>query len=107
MADPGYQNSIAEVLGIKRSTVSKTIADVKNRIIVKANLWIKFPSSNKEITEAKHLWQEQLNFPGAIGVVDCTHVRIPKPSDYGDEYVRAMFIDSIQKSEHAARNPIQ
>lgn len=95
VSDPGYQNSVAEVIGIKQSTVSKTIADVKNRILTKANVWIKFPTSNEEIREAKQLWQEHYDFPGVIGVVDCTHVRIPKPSDYGDEYINRKGFASI------------
>lgn len=52
IADPVSQNGVGEITGIHQSTVSKTIAEVMNKIWQKANLWIKFPSSNEEICEA-------------------------------------------------------
>lgn len=95
ISDPGYQNSVGEVIGISQSTVSKTITEVTNKIMAKSNLWNKFPSSAEEIREAKQLWQEKYNFPSAIGALDCTHVRIPKPLDYGDEYINRKGFASL------------
>nr|CAI5851609.1 unnamed protein product [Callosobruchus analis] len=61
----------------------------------KAHLWIKFLSTNDEIREAQHLWQQVYMFPAAIGVVDCTHGRISKPGQFGDEYINMKGIASI------------
>jgi hypothetical protein len=33
--------------------------------------------------------------PSAIGTIDCTHVRIQKPSDHGDEYINRKGFPSI------------
>lgn len=60
---------------------------MSRNIIAKPRLWVKFPSSNEDIREAKQQWQEKYSFPGAIGAIDCTHVLISKPSRHGDEYV--------------------
>ncbi|XP_047502729.1 putative nuclease HARBI1 [Penaeus chinensis] len=46
-----------------------------------------FPTTNREIVEAKQLWQRKYKFPTAIGVIDCTHVGILKPKLHGDEYI--------------------
>lgn len=95
VADPGYQNSVGEIIGIHQSTVSKTVAEVIEKIWQKANLWIKFPSSNEEIREAQRLWQQIHTFPAAVGVLDCTHVHIRKPSQFGDEYINRKGFASI------------
>jgi hypothetical protein len=92
MADPGFQTGIEEQVGVHQSTVSKTISDVLIRILENSNEWIKFPFTNDSINEAKQQWQERYHFPAAIGALDCTHVRILKPSIHDDEYVnRKMF----------------
>lgn len=63
------------------------MTEVVDSIVVQANQWIKFPTSNNEIIEAKLLWQSKFRFPTAIGVLDCTHVGIQKPNRHGDEYI--------------------
>lgn len=87
LADPGYQKGIGQELGIDQATVSRTVTEVVDSIVVQANQWIKFPTSNNEIIEAKLLWQSKFRFPTAIGVLDCTHVGIQKPNRHGDEYI--------------------
>lgn len=61
----------------------------------KAHIWIRFPTSQNEIVEAKQQWQEKFQFPSAIGVIDCTHVRILRPHVHGDEYVNRKGYTSI------------
>lgn len=95
MADPGFQTGIGEELGIQQSTVSRTVDSVMNKIIEKANDWIRFPNNAHEIAQAKQEWQIKYNFPSALGVVDCTHVQIEKPSLHGDEYVNRKGYASI------------
>ncbi|XP_022906051.2 putative nuclease HARBI1 [Onthophagus taurus] len=87
MTNPGFQTGVAEELGIHQSTVSKTITFVINKILEKAPLWIKFPSTLNQVNEAQERWQETFQFPCAIGVIDCTHVQILKPIHHGDEYI--------------------
>nr|CAI5850816.1 unnamed protein product [Callosobruchus analis] len=54
-----------------------------------------FRSTNDEIREARHLWQQVYTFPSAIGVLDCTHGRISKPAQFGDEYKNRKGFASI------------
>nr|CAI5823805.1 unnamed protein product [Callosobruchus analis] len=34
-----------------------------------------------------HLWQQVYTFSAAIGVLDCTHVPISKPDQFGDKCI--------------------
>ena len=95
MADPGFQSGIAEEMGVHQSTVSKIVTSVSNKIMEKAHLWIKFPLSLHDVAVAKTEWLEKFKFPSAIGVLDCTHVRVPKPTQHGDEYVNRKGYCSI------------
>ena len=87
LCDPGYQKGNGQELGVSQATVSRTVNSVVDRIICQANKWIKFPSTNGDIAEAKQVWQRKYNFPKAIGAIDCTHVGILKPKLHGGEYV--------------------
>nr|CAI5839659.1 unnamed protein product [Callosobruchus analis] len=64
-------------------------------MLQKAHLWIKFPSTNDEI-RAQHLWQQIYTFSAVIGVLDCTHVRISKPVQFGDAYINKKCLASIK-----------
>lgn len=78
---------MGEDIGIHQTTVCKTFWEVGQRIYAKANQWIKFPSSDLEFNDALRSWQRRNEFPNAIGAIDCTHVPILKPSEFGDEYI--------------------
>ncbi|XP_054278725.1 putative nuclease HARBI1 [Macrosteles quadrilineatus] len=87
LADPGFQKGVGEELGVDQSTVSPVVSSVVDSVVAQAGSWIKFPTTEQEIAEAKALWQSKHSFPTAIGVVDCTHVCIEKPRIHGDEYI--------------------
>lgn len=87
LSNPGYQQGIGQELGVSQATVSRTVYAVIDSIIAHSNEWIKFPTTNRERTEAKELWQTKYRFPTAIGAVDCTHIGILKPRLHGDEYI--------------------
>lgn len=95
VADPGFQNGIGEEIGVHQSTVSRTITCVTEKIKEKTDEWIKFPSTIEDMRAAKAKWQQRYNFPTAIGALDCTHVKIPKPTAHGDEYVNRKGFPSI------------
>lgn len=95
MADPGFQSGVGEDIGVHQTTVSKILTEVMDKILQKSKIWIKFPQSAEEMRQAKLEWQEKYTFPAAIGVLDCTHVRIKKPSRHGDEYINRKNYPSI------------
>ncbi|CAH1974449.1 unnamed protein product [Acanthoscelides obtectus] len=84
LGDPGYQQGIGQELSVSQATVSRMVDRVVNSIVAQ---WIKFPTTNHELMEAKRIWQSMYKFPTAIGVIDCTHIGILKPNRHGDEYI--------------------
>lgn len=73
--------------GISQPTVSNIVWEVANNICARANEWIAFPSTDDQLRSAIQSWQRTNIFPYAIGAIDCTHVSIQKPSEFGDEYI--------------------
>ncbi|KAI4463282.1 hypothetical protein MML48_4g00007084 [Holotrichia oblita] len=95
LSDSDFQNSVGEELGVHHTTVCKTYTSVMDAVLEKANIFIKFSRSAEAVVEAKRLWSERYRFPNAVGVIDCTHVRIPKFQEFGDEYINRKRYPSI------------
>ena len=55
LSDPGYQKGIGQELGVSQPTVSRTVTAVIDSIVAQSNNWIKFPSTNNELMDAKEL----------------------------------------------------
>ena len=72
---------------MEKSTVSKTFSSVLDKIVAKLEDWIKFPCTIEDMDKAKTDWTTKFRISTAIGAVDCTHVHIMKPSEFGDDYV--------------------
>lgn len=94
LADPVFQTGIAEDIGVSRSTVTKTIPFVLEKIVDKSKEWVRFPSG-REIEEAKVEWSRHFNFPTAFAAIDCTHIPIAKPAVHGDDYINRKGICSV------------
>lgn len=87
VSDPGYKSGVANDIGVERSTVSKTFSSVLDQMVAKSEDWIKFPLTIEDMDQAKTVWALKFGIPTAIGAVDCTHVHVIKPLEFGDEYV--------------------
>lgn len=87
LSDPGFQTGVGYDIGVDQSTVSKTFSEVLDKIVEKANEWIKFPTTADEINTAKEEWNTRFHMPTVVGALDCTHIMIKKPSLYGDEFI--------------------
>ncbi|CAH1966591.1 unnamed protein product [Acanthoscelides obtectus] len=62
LGDPGYQQGIDLGLGVSQATVSRTVDRVVNSIVAQSNEWIKFPTTNHDLMEAKGIWQSMYKF---------------------------------------------
>jgi hypothetical protein len=82
VGDSGLQSGVAEDLGVHQTTVTRVTADIATKIVEKAPLWIKFPSTEEEFEAAKADWQVSYN-----RALDCTYIPIRKLSVHGDEYI--------------------
>jgi hypothetical protein len=108
VGDLGFQLGVAEDLEVHQTTVPQVIADIATKVLEKVPLWIKFPSTEEEFEAAKAYWQVSYKFACAIGVLDCTHISIRRPSVHGDEYInRKVFQASTYKQRVAVENCLQ
>lgn len=81
-ATGGYQRSIGESFNFSMSqqSVGKAVREISRLICDMLGEWIVFPNTNENIMQVKARFMEKTNFPGVIGAIDCTHVRILCPS---------------------------
>ena len=82
LSDGSYQQGTGNDfnLGLAHPTVSKILKEVLN--VMENHIcpqWIKFQMSEEEKFEAKLHFFEKTGFPGVIGCVDGTHIKILTP----------------------------
>ncbi|CAH1379238.1 unnamed protein product, partial [Tenebrio molitor] len=67
---------------VSQSSACRCIEEVTNALNREEifNLWVKFPRTIVECENLKQMFFEKFNFPGVIGLIDCTHVAIVPPS---------------------------
>nr|XP_029707902.1 putative nuclease HARBI1 [Aedes albopictus] len=81
-AEGSYQKGVGNDLfaGMAQPTLSKVLSTVIEVFEAEVcSTTISFPESEAEMDEIKHAFYAKHGFPGVIGCVDGTHVRIFKP----------------------------
>ncbi|CAH1991555.1 unnamed protein product [Acanthoscelides obtectus] len=62
----------------------------------KAGQWIVFPTTERDLNEAKTSWMAKYRIPTVIRALDCTHIQIKKPEgQFGDEYINRKNVASL------------
>ena len=77
---------IEDTMGFDKSTVSRAIDNVTNTLVLNRDRFIKWPNP-AENAKSKRNFFLRGGFPGFIGCVDETHVRIQAPSEDESLYV--------------------
>jgi hypothetical protein len=93
-ASGSFQGVIADTFGLSQPSVSRAISDVSTALVKRAGNYITFPKEPK-LSEIKGNFYSVANFPGVIGLIDGTHIRIQAPSDHEDQYVNRKGYHSI------------
>lgn len=83
LAEGGYQQSVGQdyCIGMAQPTVSKVVAETL--LILEKKLcaqWISFDMSEDDKKEAKKAFFLRTGFPGVIGCIDGTHIKIIRPN---------------------------
>ncbi|CAG2249443.1 HARBI1 [Mytilus edulis] len=94
-ASGAFLQVIGDTLGYDKSTVSRAVDDVTNAILARKKDFISFPTSKADIDEVKLGFHEQANFPHVVGCIDCTHVRIQRPTEDEPAFVNRKNFSSI------------
>lgn len=75
-----FHRILGDTLGMHRSTVTKLIHLVSVSIIRRLkHVYIRTPTGQDNLMAISAQFQEKCRFPGVIGAIDCTHVRIQRP----------------------------
>ncbi|XP_031558424.1 putative nuclease HARBI1, partial [Actinia tenebrosa] len=77
-ASGSFLQVIGDTVGVDKATVSRVVFSVTQALIARRDQFIKWPS-NQEIQEIKNAFFQRGGFPGVIGCVDGTHIRIQAP----------------------------
>lgn len=67
--------------------MSKIISRVSRALALKVGQFVKFPQLN-ELAAIKRKMYQIAGFPGAVGAIDCTHIKIKNPTRERGEMFR-------------------
>ena len=81
--------------GIPKCTISRIVSRVSTAFVRKQHEFIRWPSTAAERQEIKQGFFEKGGFPGVIGCIDGTHVRIQGPSAHESDFVNRKGFHSI------------
>lgn len=85
-----------DIVNVSKATVSRCVTSVTMALKRKVNDFIHFPTTPNEIQKAKEGFSGlHHGFPGIIGAVDCTHVKIQAPYENEFAYVNRKNDHSI------------
>ena len=94
-ASGGFLQVIGDTFGVDKSTVSRAITDVSRALAAKQPRFIKWPLTHDECAKIKNEFYIHGGFPGVIGCVDGTHVRLQAPTQNENNYVNRKGFHSI------------
>ena len=80
-ASGNFLQVIGDTVGVDKSTVSRAVHDVSQLLSTKQNMFIKWPTTAAVINENKNVFYRRRRFPGIIGCIDGTQIRIIAPSN--------------------------
>ena len=82
-----FQAVVGDGIGIHKSSVSRIITRVTQRLVRLRNRFIKFPRNINDIMSSKQDFHEIAEFPNVIGAIDGTLISIKTPKEDEHRYV--------------------
>ncbi|XP_053544810.1 putative nuclease HARBI1 [Bombina bombina] len=81
-----FQTPAGDAAGISQASMSRCVTQVTEAIVRRAHRFIRFPQSHGQHRSISRDFLRLHGFPGAVGVVGCTHVALKPPSDHESRY---------------------
>ena len=94
-ASGNFLQVIGDTVGVDKSTVSRAVHDVSQLLSAKQSMFIKWPTTAAVINENKNGFYRRRRFPGIIGCIDRTQIRIIAPSKNESDFVNRKDFHSI------------
>ncbi|XP_053407684.1 LOW QUALITY PROTEIN: uncharacterized protein LOC123548132 [Mercenaria mercenaria] len=86
MASLDKYSALADIFGVSESTASSAIRNLlkftQEQLVDRVITW----PSNDELQEIQDMYEELKNFPGVVGMIDGSHIKIKRPSVRGIDY---------------------
>lgn len=89
-----FQLVCGDDIQVDKSTASRAIWKVTNGLLRMKSQYLKFPTP-QESDKVKSDFYKVANFPGVLGLIDGTHIRIQRPSENENEYINRKFYPSV------------
>ncbi|CAC5422577.1 HARBI1 [Mytilus coruscus] len=86
-ASGSFLEVIGDTMGVDKATACRAVNDVTNALLSKKDQFIKWPARQEERDRNKQGFFRGGLFPGVIGCIDGTHVKIQAPSEDEPAYV--------------------
>lgn len=89
-ATGSYQRCVGEHynLNVSQTSVHRYIHEVTESIINEfGEEYVKFPQTLEERRALKQKFMDKFQFPGVVGVIDCTHIAILKPQNDEQNFI--------------------
>ncbi|KAK5643411.1 hypothetical protein RI129_007256 [Pyrocoelia pectoralis] len=92
-----YQLDVGKNLfvAVSQPSVSRCIGEVSAALNQQEifNRWVHFPRNFQELDAVRLGFYETFNFPGVVGLIDCTHIAIFTPHINDDEYPEHIYVN--------------
>ncbi|XP_018315246.1 putative nuclease HARBI1 [Mycetomoellerius zeteki] len=95
LATPDSNRSICDRFDVGKATGWRSVKRVVNALINLRNYYIKWPTE-EEAMECATFLEEKKGFPGIIGMIDGTHIKIEAPQENHESYINRKGYHSIQ-----------
>ncbi|CAH2096928.1 unnamed protein product [Euphydryas editha] len=83
-----FQKLEGDVMDICQQSVSRIVAKVSTLLARKMKDFVKFPTTHNDVNKVKQAFYDIAEFPGVIGCIDCTHIKIRSPGGISSEVYR-------------------
>ena len=83
-----FQIVAGDLEGVSQPMISRLVLKVSEAIAKHLNEFIRFPTDEQHKSEIAHSFYSIGQFPGVIGAIDCTHIRIQAPGGEDSELFR-------------------
>ncbi len=95
LASNDYQIGVGDDFGVSQSTVSRCFSLFVDRLSLKLNDFVIFPTEDDEVRRIQQGFYQMNGFPQVVGLIDGSHVRILAPSEREGDYVNRKRYHSI------------
>ena len=87
LASCSFRQVVGDIEGVGKSSASRAVQHVSQLLAAKQEMFIKWPTTAAEVNINKIGFYRKRCFPGMIGCVDGTHIRIIALHDNEADYV--------------------